>query len=301
MILFKIVAIAFLVALFFIFKKWFLKHNYILLLFIPIIILIIYSDYFIKVGNTNKLNDKAELEKWKQEHKDNFVNPDKNNSNYNSISKHKIGDVLYDTTFSVNSLKIHYKEFLVAYPRNVYSYDSTQVFLDIIDKSDSTIQTISEYIYALGSPIDKDDGYNILADDGIFLDYDFDGYLDLVLRVGNGRDTQALNGEYYLYLFEPITSKFKKYNKLLFNPVPDKKREMINFYSIISSYDDHTISEYFKWEKDSLVIDESIESIFIPEESDQYISKYKVTTKHYKNGKVLSKNDKIQEMIIDNF
>jgi hypothetical protein len=301
MVLFKIIAVVFLVALFFIFRKWFLKHNYILLLFIPFIILIIYSDYFIKIGNTNKQGGKAELEKWKQEHKDNFINPEKYNSKDVAISKRKIGDVLYDTTFNVNSLKVHYKEFLVALPANVYSYASTKAVLDIIDKNDSTIQTIYEDIYALSSPIDKDDGYNILEDDGIFLDYNFDGYLDIILRVGNGRDTQALNGDYYLYLFDPGTRKFNKFNKMLYNPVPDNEKKMIKFFNIISSYDDHTLFEYYKWSKNSLVLKESIESIFIPEESDEHISKYKVTTTYYENGKAKIKSQRIDEIIYDNF
>ena len=301
MLLFKIVTIVFLAVIFFIFRKWFLKHYYFLLAFIPIIILILYADYFIQLPGNKKRIESAELEKWKEEHKDNFISEDKINYMDSATKLSKIGEVLYDTTFSVNSLKVHYKEFLIALPANVYSYPSTQAVLEIIDKNDSTIQTITEDIYAIGSPIDKGDGYNMLADDGIFQDYNFDGALDIILRVGNGRDTQALNGEYYLYLYNPDTYKFNKYKKKLYNPVPDEEKKMVYFFNIISSYDEHTITEYCKWVNDSLVLKESIEGIFIPEDSDEHLAKYKITTKHYKDDKVISSKEEIKEVHTDDY
>ena len=222
MILLKIFAIVFLAVVFFIFRKWLLKHYYFLLGFIPLIVLILYAELLINFPDDKKQNEASELEKWKEEHKDNFNTIDKIQTNGSATNKYKVGDVLYDTIFSVNSLRVHYKEYLVALPENIYSYESTKAVLNVIDKNDSVIQTISEDIYALGSPIDKDDGYNMLANDGIFLDYNFDGYLDLVLRIGNAPNNHALNGYFYIYLFDSTIKKFIKYDKELTNPSPNK-------------------------------------------------------------------------------
>jgi len=297
MILFKIITVAFLVALFFIFRNWFLKHNYILLLFIPVILLIIYSDYFIKIDNTNMLDDKAELEKWKQEHQNSFVNPDKYNSNNTSIGKRKIGAVLYDTTFIVNSVKIHYKEFLFSLPENEFSYDSTKVEMQVVNESDSVLQTIKEDIYAIGSPLSKD-GYNLVSANGIFYDYNFDGCNDIVLRVGNAPNNHAVNGYFYIYLFDAVTKLFIKYDKELTNPLPNKERKEVECEIVYSTAAPSTETEYYKWVNGELEITEAIAYEQLSEQPKINIIRIKETRTVYKNGTVVSKKEKILEEII---
>jgi|WetSurMetagenome_2_1015567.scaffolds.fasta_scaffold07047_2 hypothetical protein len=295
MILFKIIVLAFLVALFFIFRKWFIKHNYILLLFIPVIILIIYSDYFIKIDRTNNLDSKAELEKWKQDHKDNFVNPGKYNSKDAGINKRKIGDVLYDTTFNVNTIKIHYKEFLVVPPANEFSYDSTRVEMQVIDENDSVLQTIKEDIDAICSPIDSENPYHYFGKEGIFYDYNFDGYKDFALRISNGPNNHSVNGYFYIYLFDAATKNFIKYDEELTNPLPNKDRNEIECEIAYSTTIPSTETEYYKWVNGKLEITESIAYEQLYEQPKKDVLRIKETRTIYRNGRTVSKTEKIIE------
>lgn len=295
MILFKIFAIVILAAIFFIFRKWLLKHYYFLLGFIPLIVLILYAELLINFSDDKKQNEAFELNKWKEEHKDNFNTIDKIQSNGSATNKYKVGDVLYDTTFSVNGLKLHYKEYLVALPENEYSYDSTRVVLEVIDKNSQVVQKIKEDIYALGSPIDKDDGCNMLANDGIFLDYNFDGYLDLVLRIGNAPNNHALNGYFYIYLFDSAIKNFIKYDKELTNPSPNKDRKEVECEIIYSTVNPSTETEYYKWVNGELEISESIAYEQLYEQTKKDVIRTKETKALYKNGVEISRTERIIE------
>lgn len=295
MILLKIAAIAFLALVFFIFRKWFLKHTYFLLAFIPIIVLVLYADYFIQLPENKKTNESAELEKWKKEHKDNFITPDNIKAKDSATDLPKVGDVIYDTTFIVNSLTVHYKEYLVALPENVYSYDSTRVVLIVKDNGGFVVQTITEDIYAVGSPIDKEDWYNILADDGIFLDYNFDGYLDLVLRIGNAPNNHAVNGYFYIYLFDPSVNMFIKYDKQLTNPSPNTERKEVECENVYSTVNPSTETEYYKWVNSELEITESIAYEQLYEQTKEDVIKTKETKTLYKNGVEISRTERIIE------
>lgn len=295
MILFKIFAIVILAAIFFIFRKWLLKHYYFLLGFIPLIVLILYAELLINFSDDKKQNEAFELNKWKEEHKDNFNTIDKIQSNGSATNKYKVGDVLYDTTFSVNGLKLHYKEYLVALPENEYSYDSTRVVLEVIDKNNQVVQTIKEDIYALGSPIDKKDVCNMLADKGIFLDYNFDGYLDLVLRIGNAPNNHALNGYFYIYLFDSTIKKFIKYDKELTNPSPNKNRKEVECEIIYSTVNPSTETEYYKWVNGELEISESIAYEQLYEQTKKDVIRTKETKTLYKNGVEISRTERIIE------
>lgn len=297
MLLIKFIAIAVLVVLFFLFRKWFLKHNYILLLFIPIIILIIYLDYFVSIGNSNNQNDKAELKKWKQEHQNNFVKTDKNNLNDASISKSKIGDIIYDTTFNVNSVKINYKEILVALPENEFSYDSTIVILSITDEKNVLLQTIKQDIYAISSPLNDEDWYNVLADEGIFLDYNFDGYLDIVLRVGNAPNNHAVNGYFNIFVFNPTGKIFEKYTEELVNPSPDPITKRVVCWNIYSTLIEHYIDEFYEWNKGELELKETVESLFLDDQSNDTIAKFREVKSIYQNGIKIKSTEKIIEAI----
>jgi hypothetical protein len=295
MFLLKLSAIAILAVVFFIFRKWFLKHYYFLLAFIPIIVLILYADYFIQLPVDKKRNESAELEKWKEEHKDNFITQDKINTKDSAISRPKIGDVLYDTTFIVNSLKVHYKEYLVALPESEYSYDSTRVVLTIKNNGGFVVQTINEDIYAIGSPIDKEDWYNIIIDDGIFQDYNFDGYLDLILRIGNAPNNHALNGYFYIYLFDPPVNMFIKYDRELTNPSPNTERKEVECKIIYSTVNPSTETEYYKWVNGELEITESIAFEQLYEQPEKDVIRTKETKTLYKNGVEISRTERIIE------
>lgn len=295
MLLLKLSAITLLAVVFFIFRKWFLKHNYLLLASIPIIVLILYADYFIQLPVDKKQNESAVLEKWKEEHKDNFITQDKINTKESAISRPKIGDVLYDTTFIVNSLKVHYKEYLVALPESEYSYDSTRVVLTIKDNGGFVVQTIKEDIYAIGSPIDKEDWYNIVIDDGIFQDYNFDGYLDLILRIGNAPNNHALNGYFYIYLFDPAENMFIKYDRELTNPSPNAERKEVECENIYSTVNPSTETEYYKWVNGELEITESIAFEQLYEQPEKDVIRTKETKTLYKNGVEISRTERIIE------
>jgi hypothetical protein len=295
MLLLKLSAITLLAVVFFIFRKWFLKHNYLLLASIPIIVLILYADYFIQLPVDKKQNESAVLEKWKEEHKDNFITQDKINTKESAISRPKIGDVLYDTTFIVNSLKVHYKEYLVALPESEYSYDSTRVVLTIKDNGGFVVQTIKEDIYAIGSPIDKEDWYNIVIDDGIFQDYNFDGYLDLILRIGNAPNNHALNGYFYIYLFDPAENMFIKYDRELTNPSPNTERKEVECKIIYSTVNPSTETEYYKWVNGELEITESIAFEQLYEQPEKDVIRTKETKTLYKNGVEISRTERIIE------
>ena len=295
MILFKIFAIVILAAIFFIFRKWLLKHYYFLLGFIPLIVLILYAELLINFSDDKKQNEAFELNKWKEEHKDNFNTIDKIQSNGSATNKYKVGDVLYDTTFSVNGLKLHYKEYLVALPENEYSYDSTRVVLEVIDKNNQVVQTIKEDIYAISSPLNDEDWYNVLADEGIFLDYNFDGYLDLVLRIGNAPNNHALNGYFYIYLFDSTIKKFIKYDKELTNPSPNKNRKEVECEIIYSTVNPSTETEYYKWVNGELEISESIAYEQLYEQTKKDVIRTKETKTLYKNGVEISRTERIIE------
>lgn len=294
-ILFKIFAIVILAAIFFIFRRWFLKHYYFLVGFIPLIVLILYAELIINFPDDKKQNEATELEKWKEEHKDNFNTTDKIQSKGSASNKYKVGDVLYDTTFSVNGLKLHYKEYLVALPENEYSYNSTRVVLEVIDKNNHVVQTIKEDIYAIGSPIDKKDVCNMLADKDISLDYNFDGYLDLVLRIGNAPNNHALNGYFYIYLFDSTIKKFIKYDKELTNPSPNKDRKEVECEIIYSTVNPSTETEYYKWVNGELEISESIAYEQLYEQPEKNIIRTKETKTLYKNGVEISRTERIIE------
>jgi hypothetical protein len=295
MILFKIFAIVILAAIFFIFRKWLLKHYYFLLGFIPLIVLILYAELLINFSDDKKQNKVSELNKWKEEHRDNFNTTDKIQSNGSATNKYKVGDVLYDTTYSVNGLKLHYKEYLVALPENEYSYNSTRVVLEVIDKNNQVVQKIKEDIYAIGSPIDKKDVYNMLADKGIFLDYNFDGYLDLVLRIGNAPNNHALNGYFYIYLFDSAIKNFIKYDKELTNPSPNKNRKEVECEIIYSTVNPSTETEYYKWVNGELEISESIAYEQLYEQTKKDVIRTKETKTLYKNGVEISRTERIIE------
>ena len=301
MILIKITAIALIFLLFYIFRKWFFKHNIFLLLLIPIIVIILYSDYFIKFSDDNsRQNKSAELKKWKEGHKDNFVDTNKNKSSKNSSKTlAKIGDVLYDTTFNVNSLKIHYKEILVALLEDEYSYDSTRVEMDVIDENNSLLQTITEDINAIGSPIDMKDWHTVLPKEGIFLDYNFDGNKDFALRVSNAPNNHAVNGYFYIYLFDPAENKFIKYDKELNNPLPNKDRKEVECEIVYSTAFPSTETEYYKWVNGELEITESIAYEQLYEQPQKNIVRTNETKTVYKNGKEISRTERIIENKIE--
>jgi hypothetical protein len=301
MILFKIFAILFLAAIFFIFRKWLLKHYYFLLGFIPIIVLILYAEFIIHFPDDKKQNEASELNKWKEEHKDNFNTTDKIQSKDSATNKYKVGDLLYDTTFSVNGLKLHYKEYLVALPENEYSYDSTRVVLEVIDKNNQVVQTIKEDIYAICSPLITHDGYSVLGKDGMFLDYNFDLYDDIAIRFLNEQNNKAVNGYYNIFLFNPSTKIFEKYYQALENPYPVKEFKIVRCGYSYSAFNQNLMEEYYEWVKGKLVLIKTVQSIFLEDESDENMARFNVTTTYYKNGKVEMKSQRIDEINYDNF
>lgn len=277
MILFKIAAIVFLVVIFFIFRKWYLKHNYFLLAFIPLIVVILYAEFIFQFPE------------------------DKNGFSEKIITKIKVGDVLYDTTFSVNGLTLHYKEYLVALPENEYRYDSTRVVIYVIDKNNKVLQTLTEDIYAICSPLITQDGYSVLGKEGMFLDYNFDSYDDIAIRFMNEPNNKAVNGYYDIFLFNPTTQKFEKYIEAFNNPYPEKDDKRVRCWEAYSAYNQNLLEEYYEWVEGKLVLKESVQSTFLEDKSDDDISRIKVTTTYYENGKVKLKSQRIDEIVYDNF
>ena len=193
--------------------------------------------------------------------------------------------LLIDTTFNVNSVKVHYREFMIAERQDEYSYDSTLAKLDIIDSNNSIIQTINLEIYAMGSPLD----------DQTFLDFNFDGFNDISLQFGNGPgfNAQFLNGYFYIYLYNPSTKHFDKYNQELTNPVPVPEEKEVHCNYVYSTAYPHTLTEKYKWVNGKLSIAESIEDEQLDEQPEKGVILTKEIKKLYKDGLEIKKFESV--------
>jgi len=200
--------------------------------------------------------------------------------------------LLRDTTFNVNSIKIHYHEYLI-FKSDEYSDDSTLAKLDITDSNNSILQTITLEINAMSSPLDTDDSYSILGKRGIALDYNFDGYEDLALRFGNAPDNHAVNGYFYIYLFNPNTKTFDRYEEELTNPLPVPEIKKVDCTYVYSTVYPHTLTEFYEWVDDKLMISESIEYQQLYEQPEEDVILTKETKIIYQNGIELKKEENI--------
>ncbi len=292
MILLKIFAIVFLGALIFIFRKWFLKHNYFLLAFIPLIVLILYAEFIFQFTDDKKYKEAVELNKWKVEHKDNFVTTDKIQPEHSAIKKLKVGDVLYDTTFNINSLKLYYKESIVSLTQDGY-YDSSSIKIELAGKNNLVSETIYETTEGGCSPLDVKNPYNYLSRQGIFHDYNFDGYLDIAIRTGDTGSRSPLNGYFNIYLFNPESQRFIKYNEELINPFPNNDKKEVECEIIYSTATPSTETDYYKWVNGKLEITESVAYEQLDEQTQKDVIRTKETKTHYKNGVEISRTERI--------
>lgn len=201
--------------------------------------------------------------------------------------------LLRDTTFSINSIKLHYLEYLVVEPENIYSYDSFLVELNIIDSNDLLLQKISLDVYSLGSPLETEDGYCVLGDSGITLDYNFDGFEDLAIRIGNGANNNAVNGYFYIFLFNPSTKNFDRYEEELTNPFPVPERKRVDCTYVYSTAYPHTLTEFYEWVDDKLIISESVEYQQLYEQPEEDVILTKEIKIIYQNGIEIKKEENI--------
>ena len=193
--------------------------------------------------------------------------------------------LLIDTIFNVNSEKVHYREYLIAEREDEYSYDSTLAKLEIIDSNDSIIQAINLEINAMGSPL-----YNQIS-----LDYNFDGFNDLSLQFSNGPgfNAQFLNGYFYIYLYDPGTKHFDKYNQELTNPIPvPEEREVYCNYVYSTAYP-HELTEKYKWVNGKLSIAETIEDEQLNEQPEEGVILTKEIKKLYKDDIEIKKFESV--------
>jgi hypothetical protein len=202
-------------------------------------------------------------------------------------------NLLIDTSFSVNSVKVNYREYLTAKAKDIYSYDLTLVKIDVISSKDSIIQTFELPVDAIGSPFYTNDPYCILGDSSITLDYNFDGLEDLALRFNNGPNNHAVNGYYYIYLFNPKTKHFDKYNEELTNPIPIPDKKKVDCTYIYSTAYPHTLTELYEWVNGKLEITESIEYQQLDEQSEKGVILTKETIKLYKEGLEIKKTESV--------
>jgi len=202
-------------------------------------------------------------------------------------------ELLTDTTFSVNSIKLHYREYLVAKSENEYSYNSTLVELDILDSFNIILQEIKIDIYSIGSPLDTKDGYCVLGDSGITLDYNFDGFEDLAIRIGNGANNHAVNGYFYIYLFNPETKKFSLYEEELINPLPNPERKQVECTFVNSTLNPDELIEYYKWLDGKLTISESVRYQQLFEQPEKDVILTKEIRIFYKDGDEIRKIENI--------
>lgn len=242
-----------------------------------------------------KQNEAAELEKWKEDHKDNFITQDKIGAKDSALKLPKIGDVLYDTTFIVNSLKLNYKESVVSFTQDGYYFDTTGIIIELVNNSNLVLQTIYETTEGGCSPLDKNNPYNYLSREGIFHDYNFDGFLDLAIRTGDTGSRSPLNGYFNIYLFNLDSQKFIKYSEELINPYPNKDKKEVECEIIYSTYNLSTETVYYKWVNGELEITESIGYEQLGAQPEKDIIRTKETKTLYKNGLEISKTERIIE------
>lgn len=201
--------------------------------------------------------------------------------------------LLRDTTFNVNSIKLHYREYLEIKSRSEFGYDTTLVRIDIFDHNYFPLQVINLQIYALGSPLDTKDPFNVLADSGITLDYNFDGFEDLALRFGNAPNNLAMNGYFFIYIFNPETKQFDKYERELTNPLPVPDQKRVDCTSVYSNFNPHTLTELYEWVNDKLIITESIEYQQLSEQPEKNVILTKEIRTFYQDGNKIKEEEKI--------
>jgi hypothetical protein len=168
------------------------------------------------------------------------------------------------------------------------------VEIQVTDENDSLSQTIKEDVYAIGGPL-SNDPYNLVSGAGIFHDYNFDGYKDIVLRVGNAPNNHAVNGYFYIYLFDTDRKYFVKYDKELTNPLPNNERKEVACEIVYSTVNPSTETEYYKWVNGELEITEAIAYEQLYEQPQKDIIRTRETRTVYKDGLVVSKKEKILE------
>ena len=191
-----------------------------------------------------------------------------------------------DTTFVVNSISIRYQEYSV--PDSNYRHGGSYfIRISIVDNNDFIMQIIDVESFANGSPIDSENAYNILAHRGITLDYNFDGFEDIALRISNGYDHHAVNGLLVIYLFNPETNTFYEYKDAFINPIPYPDENIVKSYSRISAVNDHFCLVTYKWKDDILEETEIIEYELLDMYSKDKDIIYKVTKSIIQEGKVI--------------
>lgn len=275
-------------------RKSFLKNIYTRTGFIIVaLLLFFYSDFLVR-PIINLFNPSDTLSSnTNNTISDGILDSSKIINNPDSIGNSSGSTEYADTVFRVNSVRIHFREKLIAPPEDIYSYPTTLAMLNVINENDSVIQKIELEIDAISSPIETDDSYNILGDDGITLDYNFDGYDDLALRFGNGSNNHAVNGYFYIYLFNPETKQFDKYGKELNNPVPDPANKKVDLEYIVSTVYPHTVTDVCEWIDGELVIVESVEYQQIEDDPKDGSQRTKATRTYYVDGKEIRKIEKI--------
>ena len=190
-----------------------------------------------------------------------------------------------DSTFNVNSVKLHYQEFLVAKAVSEFSYDEKLISIDVINSNDSIIQNINFSAIVIGSPLlTKNNPYCILGDSGITLDYNFDGLDDIALWFNNEQNNHAINGYYIIYLFDDSSQHFIEYNEELINPLPLPAKKRIECTYVFSTFEPHTLSNYYEWVNGELVLVESIESQQLSEQPEEGVILIKEIKTSYING-----------------
>jgi len=200
--------------------------------------------------------------------------------------------MLNDTTFTINSLKVHFKEILIARRESIYGRDSILVRLDVMDGNDSILQRIEQPIYTLDSQLNEEDLYYLLADSGLTLDYNFDGFEDLAIRIDQG-NIKALNGVFYIFIFDSTTNTFQKYDEEFTNPIPIPAEKRIRCEFVQSTIGLHIFYDDYVWENGKLMLVESTEEQQVEGQEKNGIPPTKQTKIYYQNGKEVKRTENI--------
>lgn len=218
--------------------------------------------------------------------------------------KNKFGN-LVDTMFvksihpSLPDFHFRYREYFES--GEIASYLGTTFFrVDVYRNDvDTVLQIIESSSDAYFGPIDYEYGYADLRYEGMFIDYNFDNYLDIRFKYMTGANAYSVNQFYEIYLYNPATKIFE-INWSLFdlcNPTPFFENKLIRSYYRLRSFGREGDVDTFIWQGDSLklmkcdyfkIVDENlIDSLGYEECEFIHLSDY------YKNNKVIQSDSTI--------
>lgn len=223
-------------------------------------------------------------------------NPNNLKNNFGSL----IDTIL---TFNINpslpAFHFRYREFFEVgkiAPNLGITFFRVDIFRDDIDTVLQVIESSSDAYYG---PVDYEYGYKDLRYEGMFIDYNFDGYFDIRFKYTSGANAYSVNQLYEVGIYNPYKNYFD-YNWYLYdlcNPTPFPDEKVIRTYRRLRSFGREADVDTYFWQGDSLAIIKSDYFKIVDEKlmdslgSDE--CEFIHLTDYYENDKVIKSDSTI--------